>query len=375
MPPENRDVQDLFQWSMMMVSDKFDTEYDCIRRTPTGYCVSKQVKGQPRLRKTYATALEARDALLDYVQGHRGVLARNVKVKVALPVTWRVLYENAVRRNWRHHRSTTQRDHAERTIRKYLGWDTEVKLFDQVAADTLAEDLEIDGRSLDTVNKYLSSVRVMLRKGHERGLVKGHLPKLDHHPQAGERRINFFDYEEEKRITFILRGTEFEEVADLFIIFIETGMRTSEGRFLQWRDVDLVDGVIRIWGVDPEGAGTKTGKSRRIPITKRAREILEKRKNENVNLHRRVFPNANKSTLRIAWYKVREVTGNDSKDFIWYTTRHTCATRLIRAGVGVHVIQTWLGHSSIETTMRYIQFSAKELLVAAIALDDARLEQ
>ena len=366
------------------MSDGFDTKYDCIRETKTGFSVCKKVNGKPRLRKTYGTYLDAHDALLKYVGGNKSALDKNLigkgrpnvkstaKEKVKAPVTWRVLYDNAVRRNWRHQRTTTQKDHAVRTIDKYLGWDVEVKYFDQEAADALSEDLEIDGRSLDTVNKYMSSIRVMLKKGYERGLVKGHLPKLDHHRLAGERRINFFDYEEEKKIAFILRSIECDELSDLFIVLIETGMRTAECRFLQWRDVDLSDGVIRIWGIDPDGVGTKTGKSRRVPITKRAREILERRKKDNDDMHRRVFPNADKSSLRVAWDKVRVVIGNDSKDFIWYTTRHTCATRLIRAGVGLHVIQTWLGHSSIETTMRYIQFSPKELLGAASALDDAR---
>ena len=34
--------------------------------------------------------------------------------------------------------------------------------------------------------------------------------------------------------------------------------------------------------------------------------------------------------------------------------RHTCATRLINAGVDLPTVKAWLRHASIATTMRYI---------------------
>jgi site-specific recombinase XerD len=58
--------------------------------------------------------------------------------------------------------------------------------------------------------------------------------------------------------------------------------------------------------------------------------------------------------LRYWFDKVKEATGlAGEKDFVLYACRHTCATRLVEAGVNLRVIQRWMGHKSIATTERY----------------------
>lgn len=192
-----------------------------------------------------------------------------------------------------------------------------------------------------------------------------HIPKMEHHNSA-KGRINFFDYEQEERIYNMMSRWHHQDLADLFILFIETGMRTAEGRLLQWQNVDLEEGIIRIWG-----DATKTGEARRVPITRKCAEVLKRRKAAEPN-DSRVFPRASASRLRSVWERVRAAEDNYDKDFVWYTTRHTCASRLMRAGVDVKTIQMWLGHARIETTMRYVQFSKGSLVTASTALDDVR---
>lgn len=340
-----------------------------IKQTSKGWRVDKKVAGQPRLRKTFETYDEAERVLTRYMKGEGDQIA---VIASKNTTTWKVLYDNAMRRKWRTAKSPTQQENAERVIELHLGWDTDVRLFDQKAADTLGEALEIPGRSLITVNKYLSAVRFMLTLGYERDLITWKLPKLDHHAQDDDGRINFFDYAEEEQVVAIMNQIARPEMACLFTLFIETGMRTSEGAYLQWRDVYLDDGIIILWGSDKSGKGTKTGKSRRVPLTDKARGVLNILLSQREMGEPRVFPIATKSYIRSTWDSVRKATGNSDPDFVWYTTRHTCASRLMRAGVDVKTIQAWLGHSRIETTMRYIQFSAGSLITAAGALNVAR---
>lgn len=338
-----------------------------IKKTSAGYRVEKKVAGQPRLRKTFATEDEAFIALEKYING-------NGIVETASKLTWRSLWELTKKKRWERPnvKSTTQMDNAERIIRDHLGWDNDVRDFDQELADTLYENLVDSGMAYSTIDKYNSAIRTMLEIGIEFDKVVWKTPKLIHNGSVSSR-INYFEYEQEDKIINILRQTGREDLASLFIVFIETGMRTAEGMYLPWRDVDLDSRMVRLWG-----DSTKTGKDRRIVLTDRAYNELISLKTAQENdgiLDLRVFPEATKSRLRSAWNSIRSALGNLDKDFVWYTTRHTCASRLMRAGVDIKTIQEMMGHKRLETTMRYIQFSEGSLATAAASLDNLRTEK
>lgn len=332
-----------------------------IKPTSKGFRVDKKAKGQPRLRKTFETYEEAEIVLKKYLKGEGETLAASA----TRSVTWRDLYDNAVRRKWRKSKTVTQQENASRAIDWYLGWDNDVRAFDQATADTFQEFIEDKTNTMTTASRYFSAVRYMLKCGQEWDLITWKVPKLEHHAASAEGRINFFDYETEERITNLMYQICRPDHAELFQLLIETGMRTSEGQYLLWRDVDLDHRVLRIWGTD-----TKTGKSRRVPLTDKAHSILKSRKDNAIDA--RVFPEITHSQRRSTWESVRKALGNYDDDFVWYTTRHTCASRLMRAGVDIKTIQAWLGHSRIETTMRYIQFSNGSLMDAAASLNRAR---
>ena len=46
--------------------------------------------------------------------------------------------------------------------------------------------------------------------------------------------------------------------------------------------------------------------------------------------------------------------GLDSSKFDLKTFRSTYATRMLRSGFDVRTVQHWMGHKSLETTMRYL---------------------
>jgi site-specific recombinase XerD len=41
------------------------------------------------------------------------------------------------------------------------------------------------------------------------------------------------------------------------------------------------------------------------------------------------------------------------RDFTWHDLRHTFASRLVMAGVGITAVKELMGHKSIKATMRY----------------------
>ncbi|MFL2802190.1 MAG: tyrosine-type recombinase/integrase [Paracoccaceae bacterium] len=58
---------------------------------------------------------------------------------------------------------------------------------------------------------------------------------------------------------------------------------------------------------------------------------------------------------------MKEHLGIIDPEFALHALRNTSATRLISLGRDIRVIQVFMGHSRIETTLRYAHVSAKNI--------------
>ena len=70
----------------------------------------------------------------------------------------------------------------------------------------------------------------------------------------------------------------------------------------------------------------------------------------------RLFPFDNKWKYG-GWNMARRDLGYEKTE--WYVphiTRHTACTRMLQKGVPLPVVSQWLGHKSIQVTMRYAHF-------------------
>ena len=100
-------------------------------------------------------------------------------------------------------------------------------------------------------------------------------------------------------------------------------------------------------------------------MTSRVLTVMQRR----TTLRRACF-DVSAGWLRHTWDIMRADLGlTGDKDFVLHVCRHTCASRLVRAGVSLPVIQQWLGHSNIHTTMRYAHLFPQDLMNAANALE------
>ena len=59
----------------------------------------------------------------------------------------------------------------------------------------------------------------------------------------------------------------------------------------------------------------------------------------------------------------------DDPQFVVHMLRHTCASRLVQRGVPLAVVQKWMGHSNIQTTLRYAHLAPESLMVGKEALE------
>jgi integrase/recombinase XerD len=151
-----------------------------------------------------------------------------------------------------------------------------------------------------------------------------------------------------------------------------TGMRITELAQLDRSDLDLDDGVIRVFG--------KGAKERVVPVGRLARDAigayLVRGRPSLVRdgaASRRagdaVFLNANggRLTRQGCWLVVRKAAaraGLDPARVSPHVLRHSCATHLVDHGADIRVVQELLGHASVSTTQLYTKVTQERLQAA-----------
>ncbi len=241
----------------------------------------------------------------------------------------------------------------------YFGKNTQIKEIDTDWVDRWVGSLEKLGNSGGTINRKLACLSKVLSVAIERGALEKK-PRLDRKTEA-EGRIRWISIEEEKTILGLLAQWEKHDHKDFMVLLLDTGCRPGEGYRLTSRDIDLTTGLVSFWE-------TKNGKPRSIPMTLRVREILQRRSENSV----RPFP-FNDGWMRNQWDRVKAKLGfTEDTQFVPYCLRHTCASRLVQRGVPLAVIQKWMGHKTIQITLRYAHLAPADLLAGARALEQTQ---
>lgn len=139
--------------------------------------------------------------------------------------------------------------------------------------------------------------------------------------------------------------------------FLMTGMREQEMMYLTWRDVDLNHCIVRVRH-KPECGWTPRPTSNARSHSRQAGPVTQAVESEGRRRLPLVFPNSNCSpkghSLRMC--KTVERRAELPKDDFWlHKFRATFATRALRSGVDLRTVQMWMGHTDLESTMRYLK--------------------
>jgi len=176
-------------------------------------------------------------------------------------------------------------------------------------------------------------------------------PRIIRQPEP-THRIRYLAVDEEMMALSLLQQWQQPTIKETVITLIDTGMRVGELLKLSVRDVDLNENIISIWQ-------NKGDLPRSVPMTDRVRQIIEARCERSRGL---VFFDLNREVLRYYWDRVRSAMDLDDDDqFVPHALRHTCATRLVQAGVSLFVVQKLLGHSTITVTQKYAHLAQSNL--------------
>lgn len=174
-------------------------------------------------------------------------------------------------------------------------------------------------------------------------------------PSGVRERKGYLTREEEKELLPALAQRS-QLMHDLALASLYTGMRFSELARLRWQDIDWERNQVTIYKAkDPQ----QSAKVRHASFPPTVRRMLEERKGKSGS--DLVFPGKSGNVMNEVpdtFARVVEELGlNAGRDeehkIVFYSLRHTFATRLLEKGVHQFTLAELMGHSSIKTTKKY----------------------
>jgi integrase len=202
-------------------------------------------------------------------------------------------------------------------------------------------------------NKF-ETVMTFLKANGIRGLVG----KNDR-PRHTEEEPEIYEQEELDKLFKACN----EEERLWFEFFLMTGMREQEVMHTYWSDVNFAASTVRVSHKPDRGWTPKAYKEREIPIPAKLVKKLKAWKGKADKTCALVFPTAGcnpKLDFLDCLKACAERTKLDKDDFWLHKFRSTFATRCLWAGVDLRTVQQWLGHSDMESTMRYLKPSRSQ---------------
>ena len=183
-----------------------------------------------------------------------------------------------------------------------------------------------------------------------------------------------------KRLPFVMSNEEVDELLEapdiskdngmrdraMLELMYATGLRVSELLSLRFRNVNMQNGLITVYG--------KGNKQRSVPVSSFALEFLRKyidgprkrvKGSKDTDI---IFLNRDGKALSRTYFfmqikRYAEEKGIDSS-VSPHTLRHCFATHLLENGASLRAVQEMLGHSNIATTQIYTEVSTKRIMSA-----------
>lgn len=245
-----------------------------------------------------------------------------------------------------------------RQLEEHFGADFPINRLDTAAVDDLVGAMEKRNLAASTINSRLATLSKAFTFAIDRGYVTNR-PKIER-KRVSNQRLRFLTEGEEHDIIDQLLADGRDAFARFFEWSVDTGMRPIEARHVTQtavrEDPDL--------GYVVDLRKTKNAYPRTIPLTNRAHKAYVALSDEFMP-----FARFTENKIRSNWKFVRECLNETDPEFVFYLTRHTCASRLVQRNVPLQIVKEWMGHKTFEMTLRYAKLSPKNMLDAKSALE------
>ena len=219
-----------------------------------------------------------------------------------------------------------------------------------------------------TVNRDVSLLHAIFTTAVREELIESNPAARAERPKLPPFRPQILEPVEVARVA----GTFHDEQARaVFLTLVLTGIRRSELQALRWRDVDLVENIVRIRDSKSEEG------IRSIALAPTLAEALwqHRRRATDPGDDARVFASEAGGTYRAETFKAAleaalVKAGVEKRPRAFHDLRHTAITNDAASGASPIAVMTKAGHADLRTTKRYMH------LAGVVFRDEAeRLEQ
>jgi integrase len=225
-------------------------------------------------------------------------------------------------------------------------------------------------RAIASVHRELALLRRMLNIAvREQWLIRNpfNLGESLISPADEKKRERILTREEERELLNACDQPKCKHLRTIIICALDTGMRQGEILKLKWSDVDFANGLIIV-----RAFNTKTMKERTVSITTRLKLEFERLWGKSdKDLEALVFGISDNVKNSFTTVRDKAKLG----DLRFHDLRHTHATRLDDLGFSMAKIAGQLGHTQLQTTLRYVNRDKSGIKQVASALDSFNAEQ
>ncbi len=172
-------------------------------------------------------------------------------------------------------------------------------------------------------------------------------------------------------LDIIFNNGKIHNIKNIIEFALFTGCRLNEILNVQFKDINLIEGIITI--NNKPDFKTKNGRVRKLPISQKLNNLLQSILNNEGNIFNLYNPEQYLFTKNGLKYNKDYVTKSFKKilrksklpeKFHFHCLRHTFITNLIKKNVNINYVKELAGHADISTTMNYIHIVTDDLRAA-----------